>query len=32
MGFISKTMPQLNVMSAGMSLKAVIGMGVLIVA
>ena len=31
MGFISKTMPQLNVMSAGLSLKSVVGMGVLIV-
>ncbi|MGB7158582.1 MAG: flagellar biosynthetic protein FliR [Tepidisphaeraceae bacterium] len=31
MGFISKTMPQLNVMSAGLSMKSVIGMGVLIV-
>jgi len=31
MGFISKTMPQLNVMTAGLSLKSVIGMGVLIV-
>lgn len=31
MGFISKTMPQLNVMSAGLSMKSVIGMFVLIV-
>lgn len=31
MGFISKTMPQLNVMSAGLSLKSMIGMGVLLV-
>jgi flagellar biosynthetic protein FliR len=31
MGFISKTMPQLNVMSAGLSMKSVIGMGVLLV-
>ncbi len=31
MGFISKTMPQLNVMSAGLSIKSVIGMGVLLV-
>ena len=31
MGFISKTMPQLNVMSAGLSMKSVVGMGVLIV-
>ena len=31
MGFVSKTMPQLNVMSAGLSMKSVIGMGVLII-
>jgi flagellar biosynthetic protein FliR len=31
MGFVSKTMPQLNVMSAGLSMKSVIGMVVLIV-
>ncbi|MDQ3440961.1 MAG: flagellar biosynthetic protein FliR [Planctomycetota bacterium] len=31
MGFISKTMPQLNVMSAGLSMKSVIGMGVVLV-
>lgn len=31
MGFVSKTMPQLNVMSAGLSAKSIIGMFVLIV-
>lgn len=31
MGFISKTMPQLNVMSAGLSMKSIIGMFVLLV-
>ncbi|HEV2296759.1 MAG TPA: flagellar biosynthetic protein FliR [Tepidisphaeraceae bacterium] len=31
MGFISKTMPQLNVMSAGLSMKSIIGMCVLLV-
>ncbi len=31
MGFISRTMPQMNVMSAGLSIKSVVGMGVLLV-
>ena len=31
LGFISKTMPQLNVMTAGLSVKSVVGMGVLLV-
>ena len=31
LGFISKTMPQLNIMSAGLSLRSAVGMGVLIV-
>jgi flagellar biosynthesis protein FliR len=31
LGFISKTVPQLNVMTAGMSLRSVVGMVVLIV-
>ena len=31
LGFISKTMPQLNIMSAGLSLRSAVGMGVLII-
>lgn len=31
LGFIGKTMPQMNVMSAGLSIRSVLGMGVLIV-
>ena len=31
LGFIGKTMPQINVMSAGVSMKAAIGVAVLIV-
>jgi flagellar biosynthetic protein FliR len=31
LGFIGKTVPQLNVMSAGTSLKSAIGIGVLLV-
>jgi flagellar biosynthetic protein FliR len=31
LGFISKTMPQMNIMSAGLSLRSAVGMGVLVV-
>jgi len=31
LGFIGKTMPQLNIMSAGLSIRAIVGMVVLIV-
>jgi len=31
LGFIGKTMPQMNVMSAGLSIRSIMGMGVLIV-
>jgi flagellar biosynthesis protein FliR len=31
LGFIGKTVPQFNVMSAGMSLRSMVGVGVLIV-
>jgi flagellar biosynthesis protein FliR len=31
LGFIGKTMPQLNVMSAGLTIRAVVGLFVLIV-
>jgi flagellar biosynthetic protein FliR len=30
LGFISKTMPQINIMSAGLSLRSAVGMGVLV--
>ena len=32
LGFVGKTLPQLNIMTAGMSLRAIVGMVVMILA